>query len=66
MKKLYETPSVERLAFRYRDQVVAASGGVSAMAEDPTEPSLQDLINNLITEGLSWEAISAFLSRLFG
>ena len=26
MKKLYETPSVEKIAFRYRDQVVVASG----------------------------------------
>ena len=27
MKKTYETPSVEKIAFQYRDQVVAASGG---------------------------------------
>ena len=27
MKKYYETPSVEKISFRYRDQVVAASGG---------------------------------------
>lgn len=26
MKKTYETPSVEIVKFRYRDQVVAASG----------------------------------------
>ncbi len=26
MKKTYETPSVEKVAFQYRDQVVAASG----------------------------------------
>lgn len=26
MKKFYEAPSVEKIAFRYRDQVVAASG----------------------------------------
>ena len=25
MKKTYETPSVEKIAFRYKDQVVAAS-----------------------------------------
>lgn len=29
MKKTYETPSVEKIAFQYRDQVVAASGGQS-------------------------------------
>ena len=28
MKKSYETPSVEKIKFNYRDQVVAASGGV--------------------------------------
>ena len=26
MKKYYETPSAEKIAFNYRDQVVAASG----------------------------------------
>lgn len=26
MKKVYETPEVEKIAFQYRDQVVAASG----------------------------------------
>ena len=26
MKKVYEPPTVEKIAFRYRDQVVAASG----------------------------------------
>ena len=27
MKKTYESPSVEKIAFQYRDQVVVASGG---------------------------------------
>lgn len=26
MKKFYATPSVEKISFRYRDQIVAASG----------------------------------------
>ena len=26
MKKTYETPNVEKIAFQYRDQVIAASG----------------------------------------
>lgn len=26
MKKVYETPAVEKVEFRYRDQVVATSG----------------------------------------
>lgn len=29
MKKTYETPSVEKVAFQYRDQVVVASGSYS-------------------------------------
>ena len=29
MKKTYETPSVEKIAFQYRDQVVAASGNTN-------------------------------------
>lgn len=29
MKKVYETPEVEKIAFQYRDQVVAASNGIS-------------------------------------
>lgn len=29
MKKTYETPSVEKIAFQYRDQVVVASGGTT-------------------------------------
>ena len=29
MKKIYETPSIEKIAFQYRDQVVAASGCIS-------------------------------------
>ena len=28
MKKTYETPTVEKLQFQYRDQVVAASGDI--------------------------------------
>ena len=34
MKKVYEVPSVEKLAFRYRDQVVAASGGSEPTAAE--------------------------------
>ncbi len=29
MKKYYTTPTIEKIAFRYRDQVVAASGVAS-------------------------------------
>ena len=30
MKKTYETPSVEKIAFCYRDQVVVASGAITS------------------------------------
>lgn len=41
MKKLYTTPSVEKIAFRYRDQVVAASG-TDPLTED-TNPAFGSL-----------------------
>lgn len=34
MKKPYETPSAEKIAFNYRDQVVAASGGITEQKKD--------------------------------
>ena len=37
MKKSYETPSVEKIKFNYRDQVVAASGDLNAQIP-PAEP----------------------------
>ena len=33
MKKVYEAPTAEKIAFRYRDQVVAASGVPVANAD---------------------------------
>ena len=30
MKKVYEAPTVEKITFNYRDQVVAASGEATA------------------------------------
>ena len=34
MKKTYEAPTVERVEFKYRDQVVAASGCVSKWVDE--------------------------------
>lgn len=31
MKKTYETPSVDKIAFNYRDQVVATSGNAGSV-----------------------------------
>ena len=41
MKKVYETPTVEMIAFRYRDQVVAASAGGGSGTGDPVETPTQ-------------------------
>lgn len=41
MKKNYTTPTIEKIAFRYRDQVVAASGdgaGNGGAGEVPSNP----------------------------
>jgi len=34
MKKAYETPSIEKVAFQYRDQVVVASGAAGRCYAD--------------------------------
>lgn len=59
MKKKYFSPSIQKVSFRYRDQVVAASG-------DPTTPSdvpetgnggwiwIRDALGNLIK---FWQSI---------
>lgn len=41
MKKVYETPTVELIAFRYRDQVVAASADNGTGTSDPVETPTQ-------------------------
>ena len=47
MKKLYETPTVEKIAFRYRDQVVAASGS-------PVANSDTGVGNSAVTGPIRW------------
>ena len=46
MKKVYEAPSVEKVEFQYRDQVVVASGDDGARCTQDwapgTDSSLQD------------------------
>lgn len=41
MKKVYEVPTVEKIAFNYREQVVAASG----VTDMPGTPSIGQLTN---------------------
>lgn len=45
MKKIYETPSAEKIRFNYRDQVVAASGvngGSGSANKNPGDYSWQE------------------------
>ena len=60
MKKLYETTSVEKIAFRYRDQVVAASGTV------PTENGNIFQSNQLGSCYSAGEAIEYLFATLLG
>ena len=49
MKRVYETPMVEKLAFCYRDQVVAASGASGSASSDNTitsTPSVGEYYGN--------------------
>lgn len=56
MKKKYFSPSIQKVSFRYRDQVVAASGVDSATSSDvPGEGTsnggwiwIRDALGNLI------------------
>ncbi|MBR5547916.1 MAG: hypothetical protein IKU70_13190 [Clostridia bacterium] len=52
MKKAYETPSVEKIAFNYRDQVVAASGDPIASGNNgSTQEDWGDVLGRIV-EGL--------------
>ena len=52
MKKFYEAPTVEKISFRYRDQVVAASGVLGTGAPDQgNTPSTGEQIIGRIAEG---------------
>lgn len=55
MKKRYESPTVQLMAFRYRDQVVAASG-------DPVDPQMDD---GVVTGGGRWQQVYDFVRDLW-
>ena len=44
MKKAYETPTVEKIEFNYRDQIVVASAGAAALSDNrrPDEYSWEE------------------------
>ena len=54
MKKSYETPTVEKIKFNYRDQVVAASG--AGPVPEPDE-SWQAFLTRLLADGFGWDDI---------
>ena len=65
MKKKYDSPSVQKVSFRYRDQVVAASG----IPTVPGEPSASsnswiDEILNRLPSGPIKDIISGFIDWL--
>lgn len=49
MKKVYETPTVEKISFRYRDQVVAASGvpGTDALDQGDAPSTGEQIIGRI-------------------
>lgn len=47
MKKTYETPSIEKIAFQYRDQVVAASGGHTCIIHWNDDPDKGCTLNSV-------------------
>ena len=55
MKKFYESPSVEKIAFRYRDQIVAASGN-----EVEPAPTIGGWTNEQGTSGCKWYVAEAW------
>lgn len=50
MKKAYETPMVEMIAFRYRDQVVAASGVLANqdVTGSNTRPGANEIVDYIM------------------
>ena len=65
MKKPYETPSVEKIAFNYRDQVVAASG-IAGQSEDGSSTDWQGYLEKLFESGFSRDVIEEILRDIFG
>ena len=60
MKKVYETPTVDKIAFNYRDQVVAASGALAGDNGVIDTPSTGEQIISRIAEGLGWNICNGY------
>ena len=72
MKKSYETPTVEKIRFNYRDQVVAASGAPVANSDTGVGNSTSDRANQVVDYLLNGAGISScdqigdWVGSLFG
>lgn len=66
MKREYTRPTVEKLAFNYRNQVVAASGVAALNEETASNPyNIPDDIWNIVKD-LGLDKLADFLNRYFG
>ena len=65
MKKFYTKPTAEKLAFQYRDQVVAASSDSSGTGGSET-PEVGTMVGNqqIGSDGCSWYMFEAAGSRI--
>lgn len=65
MKKTYEPPTVQMMAFRYRDQVVAASGIAPQDLDDGTGNGYTSQDYQEFVEKI-WAYIDGFWHWIFG
>ena len=66
MKKIYEAPTVEKIRFNYRDQVVAASGDVTSTGDVAgNTPSTGEQVIGRILEGLGVDICKGYECFMF-
>ena len=61
MKRNYTTPTIEKIAFRYRDQVVTASGGEVVIEAGE---SWGDFLGRLLNDGFQFADIVELWKKL--
>ena len=66
MKKSYETPSVEKIKFNYRDQVVAASGTLNSSGTEQGggNPTIGEQVKDYLFQAGGWNGCDAYECRL--
>ena len=65
MKKTYTSPTVEKIRFNYRDQVVAASGMLNSSGPEqpPENPTLGEQIKDYLFQAGGWSGCDAYECR---